>query len=581
MTVAKQWLGTGVMVAGLGAALMTSQAVAGADTGTSTSGDASSSSTGAADPGPARDSKTDDPKPDAKANGQANDKAGTTAGDTADDTADAKADDKAEEAALAEAAGDADDTSDAAAADDTTTDDETVAGDTGDEDDAVADDSDADDAGDDTADDATGNGHVEVPQTAGGTAVTPATHDPARDDAPTPAAHTPLPAVRSVDESVSATGESAAAEEETAPVAQPAPALEVVPAASTATAHARTLAASATTASATATTTAAKPRVTLGSMFSGVLKWFGFGSSQGGTNIFQSLWFALTGHKPSRTTTPPVSVPGPVITPAPTPTPPQIPAAPQLIWATNFTDLAEALKYWGLQTGRWGQSAGENQYYTDGSNVSIDAQGNLVIDIRKELAPDGLGGADGYTSARVTTYGKQSVEPPVRITARMQLPYTTGTLPAFWTVGLEPGHEFDWPRQGEIDIAEFPGFTNGAGRDTYTGNIRGPAVGDNTVDVKLDNIGANVGTDLSAGFHEFGIDWYPDRITWHVDGVAVATVTEAQYEAQGGDWTPFSGAWPHYLILNTAVGNPWTGDPDASSTFPAQMKVDWVKVWKL
>ncbi len=48
-----------------------------------------------------------------------------------------------------------------------------------------------------------------------------------------------------------------------------------------------------------------------------------------------------------------------------------------------------------------------------------------------------------------------------------------------------------------------------------------------------------------------------------------------------GDWTPFSGAWPHCLILNAAVGNPWIGDPDSSSVFPHRMSVDWVRAHAL
>lgn len=262
--------------------------------------------------------------------------------------------------------------------------------------------------------------------------------------------------------------------------------------------------------------------------------------------------------------------------------PPPAASGPVLLWETNFTDIAEAMQAWSTQSGRWGQSAGENQFYTpDFSNVSIDANGHLVIEVRREATPDGAAAPDNYTSARVVTYGKQSVEPPVRIVARLQMPYTQGTLPAFWMVGLEPGHEFDWPRQGEIDIVEYPGFRDDEGRTTWTGNIHGPAAADNTVDVKLHTVGADLGVDLSAGFHDYGIDWYPDRIIWHVDGVETGRVTRAQYEALGGDWTPFSGAWSHYLILNTAVGNPWTGDPDPSSQFPQAMKVDWVRVYSL
>ncbi|MGU3651385.1 family 16 glycosylhydrolase [Mycolicibacterium sp. A43C] len=256
---------------------------------------------------------------------------------------------------------------------------------------------------------------------------------------------------------------------------------------------------------------------------------------------------------------------------------------PVLLWETNFTSLAEAMESWSLQSGRWGQSAGENQYYTpDFSNVTVDENGYLVISVRREGTPDNAAAPHDYTSARVVSYGNQSVMPNSRIVARIQMPYAEGLLPAFWMVGLEPGHEFDWPRQGEVDIAEYPGFGSADGRTKWTGNIHGPAAGDNTVDVKLHNVGADIGTDLSAGFHEYGIDWYTDRIVWHVDGVQTGQVTKAEYEAMGGDWTPFSGAWPHYLILNVAVGNPWTGDPDPTAAFPEQqMKVDWVRVYSL
>lgn len=283
---------------------------------------------------------------------------------------------------------------------------------------------------------------------------------------------------------------------------------------------------------------------------------------------------------PTEPAIPGPTVPGPTI-PLPVGSPPAA-NAPVLLWETNFTDIAEAMQAWSMQTGRWGQSAGENQFYTpDFSNVSIDANGHLVIEVRREAAPDGAAAPHNYTSARVVTYGKQSVEPPVRIVARLQMPYTQGTLPAFWMVGLEPGHEFDWPRQGEIDIVEYPGLRDEQGRTKWTGNIHGPSAADNTVDIKLHTVGADLGVDLSAGFHDYGIDWYPDRIIWHVDGVETGRVTQAQYEALGGDWTPFSGEWSHYLILNTAVGNPWTGDPDPSSQFPQAMKVDWVRVYSL
>jgi beta-glucanase (GH16 family) len=37
---------------------------------------------------------------------------------------------------------------------------------------------------------------------------------------------------------------------------------------------------------------------------------------------------------------------------------------------------------------------------------------------------------------------------------------------------------------------------------------------------------------------------------------------------------------PFFLLLNVAVGGGWPGDPDASTTFPQQMVVDYVRVYR-
>jgi beta-glucanase (GH16 family) len=37
---------------------------------------------------------------------------------------------------------------------------------------------------------------------------------------------------------------------------------------------------------------------------------------------------------------------------------------------------------------------------------------------------------------------------------------------------------------------------------------------------------------------------------------------------------------PFFLLLNVAVGGSWPGDPDASTTFPQDMVVDYVRVYR-
>jgi beta-glucanase (GH16 family) len=37
---------------------------------------------------------------------------------------------------------------------------------------------------------------------------------------------------------------------------------------------------------------------------------------------------------------------------------------------------------------------------------------------------------------------------------------------------------------------------------------------------------------------------------------------------------------PFYIILNVAVGGNWPGNPDESSVFPQEMRVDYVRVYE-
>ena len=47
---------------------------------------------------------------------------------------------------------------------------------------------------------------------------------------------------------------------------------------------------------------------------------------------------------------------------------------------------------------------------------------------------------------------------------------------------------------------------------------------------------------------------------------------------------PVPAEWPFdkpfFVVLNLAVGGTWPGDPDASTPFPAQLRVDYVRVYR-
>jgi beta-glucanase (GH16 family) len=78
-------------------------------------------------------------------------------------------------------------------------------------------------------------------------------------------------------------------------------------------------------------------------------------------------------------------------------------------------------------------------------------------------------------------------------------------------------------------------------------------------------------------YHVFAVEWEPGEVRWFVDGRPYHRTTTADLPT-GARWV-FDR--PFFLLLNVAVGGSWPGDPDGSSTFPQQMLVDYVRVYRL
>jgi beta-glucanase (GH16 family) len=74
-------------------------------------------------------------------------------------------------------------------------------------------------------------------------------------------------------------------------------------------------------------------------------------------------------------------------------------------------------------------------------------------------------------------------------------------------------------------------------------------------------------------FHVFSIVWTSQRITWYVDDVRYHEVDIAS-----ADRDEFQKEF--FLLLNVAVGGSWPGSPAASTQFPQQMIVDYVRVFQ-
>jgi beta-glucanase (GH16 family) len=232
-----------------------------------------------------------------------------------------------------------------------------------------------------------------------------------------------------------------------------------------------------------------------------------------------------------------------------------------LVWHDEFDGTALDPARWSYdQGGLW--SNGELQFYTARpENVRVEG-GHLVLEARDE---EYFGNA--YTSGRITTSGKASFTYG-RIEARMMGPPGQGLWPAFWMLGDDVA-KVNWPGCGEIDIVEVIGKEPGTAHATVHGASFHGVAG-------LTRSYALPAGALSDAEHVYAVEWEPGVIRWYLDDVQYQTVTPRDLPVP--EHWPFQK--PFFIILNLAVGGTWPGDPDASTPFPAQLRVDYVRVYQ-
>ncbi|MFF5176194.1 family 16 glycosylhydrolase [Micromonospora sp. NPDC000089] len=254
---------------------------------------------------------------------------------------------------------------------------------------------------------------------------------------------------------------------------------------------------------------------------------------------------------------------------APTAAPPAAAAIGGITWQDEFNAPAGTpvdANRWRFDIGGGGWGNNERQYYTDStSNAVQDGQGNLVITARRENPANYQChyGRCEYTSARLLT-SATFTQTYGRFEARIKIPRGQGIWPAFWMLGNDIGSA-GWPTAGEIDVME----NIGREPNTVYGTVHGPGYsGAGGISGNRVN-----GQPLADAFHTYRVDWQPNLIVWYLDGVEYHRVDPARL---GGNRWVFDH--PFFMILNVAVGGSWPGYPDASTSFPQQMLVDYVRV---
>lgn len=246
----------------------------------------------------------------------------------------------------------------------------------------------------------------------------------------------------------------------------------------------------------------------------------------------------------------------------------------KLVFADEFNQPANApvdSSKWTAEIGGGGWGNQELEYYTNNlENARHDGDGALVITaIKKDLPLDFKCwyGQCRYTSARLITKGKFE-QKYGRFEARIKIPAGQGMWAAFWMLGNDID-KVGWSQCGEIDVME------NIGREPFTvhGTIHGPGYsGDKGIGAPFQSLD---GSKFADGFHVYATEWTKNKIEFYVDDKLYKRITPKDLPA-GKKWVY---EHPFFVILNLAIGGNWGGDPVATTAFPGEMKIDYVRVY--
>lgn len=233
-----------------------------------------------------------------------------------------------------------------------------------------------------------------------------------------------------------------------------------------------------------------------------------------------------------------------------------------IIWSDEFNESNLDLTKWTYEIGNgqaqgipgWGNN--ELQYYTDhNANISLDS-GYLHITAIQESF-----NGSNYTSARIKTQGLFDFTYG-KVEARLKVPSGQGLWPAFWMLGSNI-NTVSWPACGEIDVMEHV-------------NNELKIYGTAHFDMWGHMYDGDFAYADASDFHLYSIEWDVNEIRWFLDNnlfhslaIDAAQISREEFHN------------PFFLLLNMAVGGNWPGNPDGSTSFPATMMVDYVRVYQV
>lgn len=250
----------------------------------------------------------------------------------------------------------------------------------------------------------------------------------------------------------------------------------------------------------------------------------------------------------------------------------------RLVWSDDFNGST-------LDRAKW--NAEDHSTFGEGNlelaclmsrskNVEV-AGGMLTLRAARENPPVICGDKDSrfpdgrsYTSAMLSTQGKAAWHHG-RFEIRAKLPLAAGKSkglwPAFW---MRPANGSG---DGELDIMEAIG--TGDSEDSEARSVHHTLWYDGKGTFAKQSYSAPVTGGPAGGFHTYAAEWQSGVMRWYIDG-------QLTFERNRGSapWIDEAFAGEFFLRLNLAVGGRWPGSPNSETEFPADMVVDFVRVFQ-
>ena len=232
----------------------------------------------------------------------------------------------------------------------------------------------------------------------------------------------------------------------------------------------------------------------------------------------------------------------------------------ELFWVENFNGSAINEKYWSkIPRGEsdW------NRHMSDESSLYEVKNGNLILrgKINKNIVPEDsspyiTGGV--YTKdKKMLTFGKVEV--------RAKLQGAKGAWPAIWMLP----NKGRWPDDGEIDIMERLNHDSIAYQTVHSYYTYVLKEENNPPHGSVHRIDPD-------DYNVYAVEILPDSLIFSINGSHTFTYPRIETTLKGQ--YPFGT--PFYILIDMQIGGNWVGEVNPED-FPAEMKIDWVKMYVL